>query len=354
MYGRTGVLDGESIRLKVVFTDGEGNLVDPASLPVVYIYDPTLDTDSIQLEIDAATFTSAYAGPFTSVKLDVGFYLYEYAVPLGAEAGLWRDVWTATIGTTDVDSILTFTVLNGADLSEQKLANNQLVIVELDATIASYVGDVLGSDTQITFATTMSPYYASVDLVRMEGGPWLDFIPDITLAMMIQWSSREVDFITPAGRKSGDRIKFARAKFVTFDAILRAFSLPGSYANQPGGILGGSKRLGDLAIGNGTGSVVARTASGIDTYTLNDLKAKRAEWWRVVNANSEINPGQSLGFETAQKGRYDPDRRIDGRQWADPSIFSYGQPGVNAKGRFYGYNRGKNYWSNSVSSSGLQ
>jgi hypothetical protein len=349
MYGRTGVLDDESIRLKVVFIDKEGNLVDPESLPVVYIYDDTLDTDAIQIEIDASTFTSAYAGPFTSTKLDIGFYVYEYTVPLGAPAGRYRDVWTAVIGNTDVNTILSFVVLNGVDLSEQRLLNNQLIIVELDASIASYVGDVLGSDVQVTFATVMTPFYASVDLVRMEGGPWLDFVPDITLAMMIQWSSREVDFITPAGKKSGDRISFARAKFVMFDSVLRCFNLPGSYANQPGGVLGGKKALGDLSITSGTGSVVSRTASGIDTYTLSDLKAKRAEWWRVVNANSEINPGQSLGFETAQKGRFDPDRRLDGRQWADPGEFFYGQPGVNAKARFLGYNRGKHYWDNNSS-----
>lgn len=344
MYNRLGVLNSNTISLKAVFVDSQGNFVDTTSLPAVYIYDSSLDIDTIESEVDSGLYTSALAGPFTPVKLDTGFYVYEYTVPTSAEAGVWRDVWVGDIVNTSVSNILTFTVINGADVSEQRLLDNELIIVELDKSIAGYSGQTLGVDIQIAFLTTLNPFYASVDLIRMEAGPWIDFIPDATIATMIHLSSKEAQFITPSGGRMSDRMKFARSRFVTFDALVRAFTLPGSFTNQPGGVLGSSKRLGDLSITNGNGAIVARTASGIDLDTLKYFKEKRSEWWRVVNANAEINPGQSLGFEVAQKGRFDPDRRMAGRQWADPDLFHYEQPGTNHKGIPYGYRKGKHYW----------
>lgn len=344
VYGRTGVQDGEQVKLRVVFTDAEDNFVDSTALPSVYIYDDTVDTDTIDAEILAATYTSALAGPLVPTRIDTGFYELVYTVPVGGAEGTWHDVWLGGINSTDFSQVLNFMVINGADISEQKLLDNELIIVELQSTIASYTGLHLAADTQLSFITTLNPFYASTDLVRMEIGPWLDFIPDATLAMMIHWSSKEANFIQGARGKSTQRLQFARAKFVSYDAVLRALNLPGSSSYQPGGLPGASKRLGDLQITNGGGAQVARTASGMDVETLGYFRKLRDEWHRIVNAGGNIMPGQSLGFEIGVKGQYDPDKRLGGRLWADPNCHPYKVPATNAKVQFPGTRKGKFYF----------
>jgi hypothetical protein len=98
--------------------------------------------------------------------------------------------------------------------------------------------------------------------------------------------------------------------------------------------------------------MIARTASGIDTSTLAHIRSLRDEWWRVVNAGATIMPGQSLGFEAALRGTYDPDRRLGGRSWADPNDTYYSQPGVNAKAVPPGGRKGKFYFRSNFPTSG--
>jgi len=77
---------------------------------------------------------------------------------------------------------------------------------------------------------------------------------------------------------------------------------------------------------------------GIKAYI---LREKRDEWWRVVNAGGTIVPGQSFRPSSATKGKYDPDRRLSGRQWANPENTIYDQPGANTKATRRGGNRGR-------------
>lgn len=343
-YKRTGVLDGQSIQLRCIIADSEGNLIDPVSLPAVYIYDESISTDTIDQEIEDAVFTSATSGPLSPVKLATGLYQLTYTVPAGSVAGIWHDVWVSAIESTDISTILDFTVINGALIESQQLGNNQIIIVELDSSIQSYNGLTLASDIQLSFITRLTPYYASPEVVRMEIGPWIDFIPDATLAMMIHWSSKEADFIMAGTRSSQDRVNFARAKFVSYDAVLRSMYLPGSSSYQPGGGSGVTKRLGDLAITNSGAGAAQVTASGIDAQTLKYIREKRDEWYRVVNGGATIMPGQSFAPLVAQRSVYDPDRRLGGRDFVDPDIFYYDQPALNHKGRVPGSKKGKAYF----------
>ncbi len=352
-YSRKSIRDGQTILLRAVMTDHEHEFVDPSSIPQVYIYGPDVDSSVMDEEIEALTFTSAMGGPLTPVKLSTGFYQLEYEVPLGSSAGTYNDVWVATVGTTTTTDVFSFLVTNGVNIDVQRLLHNQLILVELDASISSYTGLTLASDIQLGFLTVLKPYYASPELVRMEIGPWIDFIPDATLALMIHWSSKEADFIQ-SGPRCGvnkKRLEYARAKFVAYDAVLRSMYLPGSSSYQPGGGSGVSKRLGDLQITNSAAGAVSRTASGIGVETLAYIRKQRDEWWRVVNAGGSIVPGQSLGFNTASPSEYHPDRRLGGRNWADPETTHYEQPAVNGKYRFAGHRKGE-FWFRPNGSSG--
>ena len=344
-YDRTGVLTGQVIDLRVVVTDATSTPVNTDALPDVYIYDSSVDIETIEAEILAATFTSAIAGPLVPTNISTGLYELEYTVPNGVDPGTWRDVWIGQIDGVDVPQILDFEVKAGGDIVAQVLLNNELIIIELDESITNLAGDLsLGRDTLVSWSTIYKPLYASPDLVRLEVGPVLNVVPDDTLALMIHCSSLLADFIAIPPGCDKKRLAFARTRFVIFDSALRALLQPGiaERAGLGSASSGDKKSLADLSIvkGNG-GSTVATASSGIDIDTLAYLREQRDEWFRVVNAGGCINPGQGLDPTSAIKGRFDPDRRASGRLWLNPEFYDYPQPSTNVKVHRPGTQRGR-------------
>jgi hypothetical protein len=333
-YHRGAVLTGQSISLRIVFTDAAGNLVDPDAVPDLYIYDPTVDSTTITLEVDARTYASAASGPVVSTRLSTGYYSYEYTVPTGSAEGLWRDVWVCEIDTAFVSETFSFTVTVGASLSDQSIGKNTMLVVELDSTITNTAGDQFLDYTKLYYTTVYSPLYASPDLMRLEVGKWIDWIPDDTLALMIHWASQEADFIQGAIPSSQANLQLAQTKFVVYDAAYRALMIPGQ-GSVAGSTGQKSKSLGDLSIKNGKGETVA------DASTLAWIKQCREEWFRVLNAGGNIVPGQGLNPTYAVKGGSDPDRNRRGRQWASPSEYPYAVPTANTWVRREGQRRSK-------------
>jgi hypothetical protein len=295
----------------------------------LYIYDSANDTADINTAISTSTFivqTAPAAGDGFAIhivegsitRISTGFYEYVWdaatAPALWPRAtGTWYDVWVAQVSGAQVAQTFTVTVIDAGTVALQEIDNNSLIVVLLDSTIAGVSGDTLGEEIQLSYSTTYAPYYASVDLLRLETGGWIDGIPDDTLALMIHWSSIEADLIT--GRRSAGRdYNTARTKFVIFDAALRTLMLPADLGGK-------TKRLGDLMIQNNTDFA----------YTMNELKRKREEWFRVVNAGGSIVPGQSFAPAVAAKGSKDPDRRRVGRLWWSTADFPYVQPTANTK-----------------------
>ena len=344
-YGRHSVLSGQALDLRVIFRDDANCLIDPDALPDVYIYDESVDTDVIDAEILAAVFTNALSGPLVPTKLSTGFYTYNYTVPSSSTAGIWHDVWISQVDTVNSDSRFAFTVDTAANLSLQSLQQNELILICLDATIGNLAAtQTLGADTQLSFSTVYSPLYASPDLLRMEVGTFIDYIPDDTLALMIHWSSKEADFIRRPSLCNNTDYEFARTKFVVFDAALRALTLPGGSTGSGAGSSSSAakKTLGDLSITSGnSGSTLAVTSGGVDLETLGYIREQRNEWWRVVNSGACIVPGQSFDPETAIRSKFDPDRRASGRLWMNPEYSAYSQPGANTKVRIAGRQRSR-------------
>jgi len=328
-FGRHSVLTGETVDLRVVFTTDAGVLVNTDALPAVYIYDESVSTDIIEAEILAATYTSALAGPLVPTLLTTGFYEYSYSVPNGANKGTWHDVWIGAVDGAPSSDYFSFAVDIGADLSLQVLLDNELIVVELDSSIQNLLATAtLSVDTPLAFSTTYNPLYASPDLVRLEIGTIIDYIPDDTLALMIHWSSQEADFITPSSKCSTKDFDFARTRYVMYDAALKSINLPGG----AGSTNGAKKSLGDLSITGGSSAKgIGITSGGVDIETVKELRRLRDEWWRVVNAGGCIVPGQGLSPISGIKGKFDPDRRVSGRLWENPENNSYPQPSVNTK-----------------------
>lgn len=342
---RSGVRIGNTISLRTITTDSLGELVSTDVLPQVYIYDASVDTETMLAEIEALTFDSAIEGPVAPTLLTAGFYELEYEVPVG-EVGTWRDVWIADIEGVSINDYLTFVVTEGGVLTTQVLSNNELITIELDSTIANLAEDkTLGEDITITWATTISPLYASPDLIRLEAGPWIEWLPDLTLAIYIHIASKEADYISglsgcSVGKCNIKNFNFARMKFVTFDAALRALLLPGGYTQSLVGSAAnasGQKSLGDLSINLGSSRI--STSSGVDQNTLDYLRKQKDDWWAVVNAGGCIVPGQGQGPTYAVRGICDPDRKFAGRLWLNPDAYGYAQPSPNTKVLLAGHRR---------------
>ena len=186
---------------------------------------------------------------------------------------------------------------------------------------------------QYTFSTRYDPYYASPDLLRLECGTWLDNIPNDTLSLMIHWSSKETDYITPTGaNKSKNSYKVARAKFVVFDVALRCLTLPAASAG------GGTKQLGDL--------LVKKDSSFANV--VNDLKEKREEWFRVLNSGGTIVPGQGFAPSVALKGQHHPENKRMGRLWWNPFDYPYSVPAGNSRIRRSGQRKFRKGYSEIV------
>lgn len=354
--GRESVLTNQSVALRVVLEDSQGNMVDPDQAPAVYIYDSTYDEEDIEAEYDAAVFTGL--GPFLGTLIAPGYYEYVFTVPVGATAGDWHDLWISERADVDSHDIFSFTVVDTTTITVQRLLKNSLIVITLDSTIADTDGNALDEDIQLTFSTTYDPLYASVDLLRAEIGPWIDFIPDDTINLLLHWSSLTIDQMVPntftrrstTGCGDGflvfnsrtgtnaDRFVFARTMFVIYDAATRALLLPGAAnsANVTG--MGQTKRLGDLSI---TGPSGGFGGGALTMEQISELKKNRAMWLRVCNARGAILPGEGLGPTSAVKGFMDPDRRRAGRLWDPTDQAYYPQPTTNGKYRRCGTRRYK-------------
>lgn len=335
-YTRVTGFMGEEVVLRAVFTDSRGELMDPDSLPVIYIYDSSIDSEIIDAEIESGEFDNALDGPLTAVKLSVGFYQYSYNIPTGYDTGIWHDIWLSTFNGLETTTTLSFSVENTPNIEDQVVGNNTMLIIELDDSIINLAGDSYLEKTSLYYTTTYDPLFGSPDLVRTEVGPWIDYIPDNTLALMLHWASKEAKFIQGWSGAKNSNLQFARTKFVIFDAALRAVMYPGG-GNAAGYTTGGSKQLGDLKIDQG------EVVSTLPDNVLSWLQEQRREWWRVVNAGALIVPGEGLGSSIAVKGLYDPDRRVTGRLWEKPQDVKYAQPTVNQKRVTYPRRRGR--WS---------
>lgn len=348
IIGRNGVQTGDTVVLRALMVDEVGCPRDTDALPQVYIYDPDVDGATIEAEVEAGTFTSATAGPLSPTKITTGFYELSYVVPQDGTPGVWHDVWISDLDNLEVYNVLSFTVEEGGDFESQALRNNELIIIELDSSITNIAGSGetalelnSGLGTELSFLTVLSPFCASVEMLRMFAGPLLNYLPDDTLALMIHWASIEAQAISPP--KRCPNYDFAKTQFVLYAAALFAMLLPGGGAySDATGSRGSTKTLGEFSVKDGSGSSSSNTLSGgVDKETIEYFRKARDEWWRVVNTGGCINPGEGLGPAMGIRGVFDPARGQAGRLWEKPADHHFSHPTTNVKRQWKGtrYNR---------------
>jgi hypothetical protein len=307
-------------KVKMLFKDNAGYLIDPSLIEVTLTKPDT--TEVVIVDI---------------VKVETGFYYY---VAEFDQEGSWVELWQATVNGEVIEFERNILVENNAQAALQLLGldYNSLILIKLDKSIASIDAETLGEDALFSFSTEYNPFYCSVEMMRIELGTWLGNVPDETIALAIHWSSLEADNITGV-RPTSERYLFARTRFVMYDAAVKLISMPMGF-DTPGS--GKQKQLGDLLIQD----------SGTLDFNLKDLiqelKAERDDWWRVVNAGGCIVPGQGLGPTSASKGDRRADKNQKSREWHDPWNEPFLQPTQNSMYRKQGekkYKHGYSGWN---------
>jgi hypothetical protein len=331
MANRDSVLSGKTVTLRAIFTDENGDFVAPDDDPQVYIYAPGSDTSLIQDEADADTWDTAYAGPISPTEVVPGLYELTYTVPAGWEAGTAIDAWVAEFSNNRDVTFLTFIVTTEVEAFANQLAKNLVLIVELMSGIQSLDNlKQIPSTTTFSWTTELSPFCVSVEMVQMTLGPWIEWIPADTLALMIHVSSKLASFLTPPKICDPEWYRYAKAQFVIYDIALKAFTMP--TAKGTGSYTSGRKRLGDLTIdGGGSSASGAVLSSGIDLETIKDIKRIRQEWLTVINSGACLLPGQSPPPAFAIPGWHAPGRFVNGRLWEETSNYYYSQTSSNEK-----------------------
>ncbi len=303
---RSTIQINEAVKLKMLFTDLNGAPVDPVGATVT-LTDPSGNVIDPGLQV---------------TKIDTGYWYFDYTPTV---SGVWKDSWTVSLLGENVTFEGGFEVTSGGLVAQPKcgLDFNSLVFITLEG-LKDTEGNSLAKTLELFFTTEYNPFYASVEMLKMELGAWVANVTDDTIALSIHWSSLEADNITGV-KPTSERYYFARTRFVMYDAGLRLLSMPiGTYGND-----GKKKQLGDLLIEN-------KDSLDFDLADLiKELKAERDEWWRVVNAGGCIVNGQGLGPQHAEKGRSRKGYK-NSREWHDPWVEGYVQPTQNSKYRVPG------------------
>jgi hypothetical protein len=215
---------------------------------------------------------------------------------------------------------------------------NTVVTVQLPEGFALTSGAKLREPMQFQVISGLSPYYSTVDLVRLNGGIYLRKVTDITIASMIYYNSKQADALTwslpmipPSYAPFTDfqevhfrNFLMARVNWVTFQSaqqlILNMFDL---------NAVRGSKTLANFSVSRQDFS----NDSGVPGK-LKDLKQQVNDWELALKSGGNIGHKGHVKPRMAAKGLYDDSDNTPGRTWLNsgPGANTYSMTGVSSAG----------------------
>lgn len=204
-------------------------------------------------------------------------------------------------------------------LDPAQLYENNIVIVELDKTIADTSGTTLGTDYTSYFSTPYAPLYSSLRRIRLDLGGLIADIRDETIMLAILEASLKADaFIFVTAITNITFRNMARKEYVTCLAelmLVRGLANSSSLSDRM------SKTLGDLTVSR---SGMAKSIADREQQ-LQDC----VNYWKIaVETNGSVSPDTSLRPGHSVKGALASDRITVSRQWEPMSGTSH-RPGAN-------------------------
>lgn len=215
---------------------------------------------------------------------------------------------------------------------------NLVVTIQLPQGFALTNGATLRETSQFQVVSGLTPYYSSVDLVRLNGGIYLRKLSDLTIASMIYWQSKRADALTwslpmipPSYAPFTDfqethfrNFMVARSNWVTFwsslQLILNMFDL---------NAVRGSKTLANFSVSRQDFS----NDSGVPGM-LATLKQEIKDWELALMSGGGIGYKGHVKPRMAAKGLYDDSDNTPGRTWLNsgPGANTYSMTGVSSSG----------------------
>lgn len=335
---RTVAQDG-TVELIVQFTDGNGDPVAPDGDVIVSLFEPDFPPFDPDVTDGDAIVLDAIVAPVSGTT---GLYSYTYTLAPDSSVGVWYDRWEAEIDGVPIEMIFDFTVTEKTSIVSAGLAENMIVTVTLDSSIANEDGVTLGTNQEVMFSTTLNPMYASSDLLSLEIGSFIPGIPEFTLDLAIHWASVQADAhtfkrraqihpVTNApvysnGARNQDYFDVMRTQYVLCRAGHMMINNVLSNAVK-------SKTLADLSVSYDTGRLTSKLA---------DLEKCISETRRILNSNGTLSEGASLPATSTVKGAKDIDRPPFGREWASVSGV---RSGANSRSLSISGRRVRRHWS---------
>lgn len=264
-----------------------------------------LDPDEIRaFLVDSNSYVYS---ELTVLRDSLGVYHVVLVVPETLTLGLWGIAWYITIGEEETTETEYFEVIARPDLffdAEILLANQEYTIT-ISKDIRDMYGNGLIEDKKVFFYTEFTPYYASVEDTRLEGGPELASLPDYTLALHVWKNSMYADNITYIRPTTTflSHYRFAREQFVITKTLVDMFQLIDR------GVGGGFKKvLGEFE--------VSRFGDkGNTNNMLSDLRNALKGWRWVIENGGEMAPNTGHHIQATTKAGLHPNRVPVGRGW---------------------------------------
>jgi hypothetical protein len=215
---------------------------------------------------------------------------------------------------------------------------NIVVTIQLPQGFALTNGAQTIEPMQFQVVSGLTPYYSSVDLVRLNGGIYLRKVSDLTIAGMIYYMSKNADALTwslpmvpPSYAPFTDfqethyrNFVMARVNWVTYSSakqlILNMFDL---------NAVRGSKTLANFSVSRQDFS----NDSGVPGK-LKDLDTMVKDWELALMSGGSIGYKGHVKPRMAAKGLYDDSDNTPGRTWLNsgPGANTYSMTGVSSSG----------------------
>jgi hypothetical protein len=206
------------------------------------------------------------------------------------------------------------------------VTDNLVLHICLPKGLALTSGATLMENTTLDVASTLTPFYAGIGQVKLNGGYFLRTTTDLTIACAIYNSSQEADLMTPNAiiptlgtpaevRWANSRTQWVTAK-ATRDLIMNIIGLIGSP---------GAHVLANFSVTRERGGMLESVAAKLADLN-NDVKTYAVN----LASNGQTLPGGHARPGFGAKGVRDWTERSPSRGWASTGI------GANAKGPDYG------------------
>jgi hypothetical protein len=217
---------------------------------------------------------------------------------------------------------------------------NLVVRIVLPPTFGLVNGATLQQSVTFEVASDITPWYCSIDQVRLEGGSWLRGLSDITISAMIYQAGRDSDAISyfapqiPLGdtaplyndlaHQQVFRFSLARQRYTQLQAAYKLLlNVWDVNMNR------GTKTLGNFSVSKSS------QMKGEDVPSkLSQLAADAKEWEIVIKSAGHIGRGGRAQPAMAAKGLFDVDFPT-GRTWVTTGMGANRKslPGFGSQGK---------------------